>query len=92
MKKTSIGRKFEKDILEVTYDNSNMYKDDLQIIVDVICRTVNQKEINKEERKELYEIYAEVISNISFIHNKLEAIEKEINNIENLEETELKND
>lgn len=92
MKKTRIGRDVEKKLLEIIYDNCNIYKEDLQEIIDDCSTLLKTRTVNKEEVKEIYEIYEEVISNITFMNNRLELIEKELNKIENLEETELKDD
>ena len=92
MKKTGIARNFDKKILEAILENGLLLEDDLQKITDEIYKTLNEKIISNEERKELYEIYSEIICTIKEICTNEIKFKEKIRDIDNLEETELKDD
>ncbi len=92
MKKTRIARAYETDIMEKIIENAKELSENLQDIAMDLYKTINNKQLNKEEEIELYEMLAELIGNISDIYKKDEKIEKKILNIKNYEETELKDE
>ena len=92
MKKTGIARSIERNTMEIILINGKQLEKNLQKVVDNLYTIVKNKELNSEEKKELYEIYAQVIVNIRDICTNNEKLNEEIINIKNYEETEVKND
>lgn len=92
MRKTGIAREFEKDIMEEIKENEEDLKNNLQDIADDIYKAIKNTILNKEEEQELYELYSQLILGIKNIIENNSILEKGLLDIENFEETELKND
>lgn len=92
MKKTKIAREFEKEIYEETKEHEEELRKNLQDIAKDIHNIVYSDRLKKEEEKELYDLYSYLILNIKDITINIELLDKWILDIENYEETELKDE